>query len=119
MRCRRPCTGPELRKSSSSAPVQFLDAMTVAHVFRALHGVASRGSWIGVDLLSASTVASPFMAAQLEKVAELGWPRWEFAVDDPEAFLADHGWRAERVLVGTGPGIVRASLVEGWREVIE
>lgn len=116
--------------------LQYLHAVTVTHVLRTLHGIASRGSWIGVDLISAATAASPFMAAHLRRVAELGWPRWEFAVDDPEALLAAHGWRAQSVIAGTpranfgrwryeycsreasGPGIPRTFLVEGRREEI-
>jgi GNAT superfamily N-acetyltransferase len=71
------------------------------------------------------------------RLAELGRPSWEFAVDDPEALLADHGWCAGSVIAGTpqanfgrwrypytlreasGPGIPRAFLVEGWREVMQ
>ena len=115
----------------------YLHTATVVHVLRMLQGIASRGSWIGLDLISAATAASPFMAAHLKRLAELGRPSWEFAVDDPEALLADHGWRAASVIAGTpqanfgrwryghtpreapGPGIPRAFLVEGRREVTQ
>ncbi len=52
----------------------YLNAATVAHVLRTLQGVAGRGSWIGLDLISAATAASPLMAAHLRRLAELGRP---------------------------------------------
>ena len=115
----------------------YLNAATVAHVLRMSRGIASRGSWIGLDLMSAATAASPFMAAHVKRLAELGRPSWEFAVDDPEALLAEHGWRAGSVVAGApqanfgrwrygytpreaaGPGIPRAFFVEGWRETVQ
>jgi methyltransferase (TIGR00027 family) len=113
----------------------YLRTATVGQVLRAAHGIASAGSWLGLDLVSAATAASPLMTAHLRKLAELGWPTWESAVDDPETFLAEHGWRARSVIAGSpqasfgrwrypytpreapGPGIPRAFLVEGQPEV--
>jgi methyltransferase (TIGR00027 family) len=108
----------------------FLDEVVVAHVFQGLGSIASLGSWIGLDVLSAETLASPFMTPWLRKQEELGRPPSRFGLDDPEAFLAAHGWQGTSVVAGapeanfgrwpygylprTAPGIPRIFLTEGW-----
>jgi hypothetical protein len=75
----------------------------VTRAFRELRRIACAGSWIGVPLVGADTIDSPFMKPFLDKCAALGWPPWKFGVRDPEAFLAEHGWDAECDVLGS-PG---------------
>jgi methyltransferase (TIGR00027 family) len=110
--------------------LSFLDSAVVAHVFQGLRSIASPGSWIGLDVPSAETLASPFMRPWRLKQEELGRPPAKFGLDDPEAFLAAHGWQGTSVVAGapeanfgrwpyaylprTAPGIPRIFLTEGW-----
>jgi methyltransferase (TIGR00027 family) len=80
--------------------LQFFDAATVERLFRALSELACAGSWLGAALVSVDTIESPFMQPFLEKHAALGLPPWRFGVRDSEAFLAEHGWRAECTVLG-------------------
>jgi len=111
-----------------------LAAESVTNVLRVLRNAARRGSWIGLDVMSSMTVASPLMSAHLKRMAELGWPAWLFSSNEPEALMASHGWSATSVVAGspqasygrwpfgyaprgtTAPGVTRAFFVEGWRE---
>jgi methyltransferase (TIGR00027 family) len=83
------------------AGLVHLDPPAVTRVFRELRRIACAGSWIGVPLVGADTIDSPFMKPFLEKCAALGWPAWKFGVRDPEAFLAEHGWDAECDVLGS------------------
>ena len=76
------------------------DAATVQRVFRALNEIACAGSWLGVHFFSVDTIELPFMQPLQEKLVALGFPRWRFGVRDPEAFLAEHGWRAQCTVLG-------------------
>lgn len=51
-------------------------------------------------LTTEETRRSPFMTPYLHKMEEHGFPPWRFGVDDPEAWLATHGWSAASVVVG-------------------
>ena len=76
------------------------DAATVQRVFQALGEIACEGSWLGVDFFSVDTLESPFMQPLQEKLVAFGFPPWRFGVRDPEAFLAEHGWRAQCTVLG-------------------
>jgi len=76
------------------------DAATVHTVFLALDEIACEGSWLGVHFFSIDTIESPFMQPLQEKLVALGFPRWRFGVRRPEAFLAEHGWRAQCTVLG-------------------
>ena len=43
---------------------------------------------------------SPFLQPLREKLVALGFPPWRFGVRHPEAFLAEHGWRAQCTVLG-------------------
>jgi methyltransferase (TIGR00027 family) len=78
----------------------YFDAATVERVFRGLSEIACAESWLGVDFFSVDTIESPFMQPFQEKLGALGYPAWRFGVRHPEAFLAEHGWRAECTVLG-------------------
>ena len=80
--------------------LQFFDAAIVERLFRALGEIACAGSWLGGCLVSVDTIESVFMQPFLAKHAALGFPPWRFGVRDPEAYLAQHGWRAACTVLG-------------------
>jgi methyltransferase (TIGR00027 family) len=109
----------------------YLEAMVVRRVFETLKHVVSPGSWIGCDITSADTLASPMMTSFLEKLKRLGRPPWRFVLNDPESFMAQYGWAASSIVCGAPeanygrwpyayiprgekPALPRAFLVEGW-----
>ena len=73
--------------------LMYLDEPSVTRLLGAIRTLAAPGSWIGMDLVNTGMLTSSFTAAYMKKLAEAGCP-WNFAVDDPEALLARHGWRA-------------------------
>ena len=109
----------------------YLDESLVAQIFTVLRRLACRGSWIGLDVTSVDTLASPLMRPFLNKLKHLGCAPWQFGSNDPEAFLAAHGWDANAVVFGAPeasygrwpypyvprgtPAMARAFLTQGWR----
>ena len=92
-----------------------------------MRGLACAGSWIGFDVTSAGLLASAMMAPYLNKLKQLGRAPWRFGINDPEAFLAAHGWDATAVVFGAPEAsygrwlcpyalrsIARAFLAQGW-----
>ena len=77
----------------------YLDEATASAVMRTVGTIACEGSWIGLDAVNGEMLTSPYVAAYMAKLQELGCP-WLFGTADPERFLAGHGWRATAV----GPG---------------
>jgi methyltransferase (TIGR00027 family) len=57
------------------------------------------GSWMGLDVVNTRMLESPYTAVYLKKLAEAGCP-WQFGVDDPEGWLAGHGWHATALTPG-------------------
>jgi methyltransferase (TIGR00027 family) len=108
----------------------YLDARAAVDVLETIGRLTSEGSWIGIDLVNPQLLSSPYFATYLTKLRELGCP-WTFGVDEPDAFLAEHGWKT-RVLTPGEPGAnyerwpypvasrslagaPRTYLVEGWK----
>jgi methyltransferase (TIGR00027 family) len=74
----------------------YLDAATVERVLATTAALAAPGSRIDVDFVSEDFLSCGWMAAYLHRLEERGTP-WRFRTNEPEALLARHGWRAERV----------------------
>jgi len=55
---------------------------------------AAAGSWLGFDIVNSATLTSPLTKAWIDMQSALGAP-WIGTLDDPVAFLAQSGWRAE------------------------
>jgi methyltransferase (TIGR00027 family) len=108
----------------------YLDESAVEQIFTALRGLASAGSWIGLDVISADTLGSAMMTPYLNKLNQLGRAPWRFGLNDPETLLAAHGWEATALVFGAPeasygrwpypyvprgtPTIHRAFLIQGW-----
>jgi len=56
--------------------------------------IATPGSRLGVDMVSADYLTNPGVAPYLELAASRG-DRWQFGSNDPGGFLAAHGWQAD------------------------
>lgn len=77
----------------------YLDDGAVSRLFGHLGQLASPGSWLGFDVIGTEVMSSPYMSGVRAKLEELGCP-WRFAVADPEAFVAQHGWQGTVVVPG-------------------
>ena len=77
----------------------YLDESAVTSIFDALRTVSAPGSWLGVDMMNPEVLTSPYMAAYLRKLSDLGCP-WKFGIADPEGFLAAKAWDASVVFPG-------------------
>jgi methyltransferase (TIGR00027 family) len=79
--------------------LMYLDAAAVDRLFASLAALAADGSWLGLDLVNAEMLSSPFAAPYMKKLADLGCP-WHFGTSEPEEFLARHGWHGSVVMPG-------------------
>ncbi|HEY3045734.1 MAG TPA: SAM-dependent methyltransferase, partial [Vicinamibacterales bacterium] len=82
--------------------LMYLDERAAIDLFTGLKTLACEGSWIGMDVVNPEMLTSVYTAAYMKKLAELACP-WTFGVSDPEAFLAEHGWRGEWITPGEPP----------------
>jgi O-methyltransferase involved in polyketide biosynthesis len=71
----------------------------VKQLLAAIGAIASEGSWLGVDVVNRDMIMSSYTAAYMKRLAETGCP-WNFGVDDPDEFLAQHGWHGRAVVPG-------------------
>jgi methyltransferase (TIGR00027 family) len=76
--------------------LQYLDEAAVVALFDRIDALSADGSAILYDVVGTALFNSPFMAATLEFMADLGAP-WLFATDEPAALIEAHGWRAHLV----------------------
>jgi methyltransferase (TIGR00027 family) len=111
--------------------LQYLRPERADRLLRELSALASESSWIGLALVSRETLHSNFMEPYLRKLEAVGLPPWTFGVDDPEAWLAQYGWKASSVVAGAPeasygrwpyayiprgtPAIPRGFLTVGWK----
>lgn len=79
--------------------LQYLNDTAVRHVLRQAAQLAVPGSVLGANLVSAAFLTHPATQSFREMLAKLDAP-WQWGTDEPEAFLALHGWRATIVLPG-------------------
>jgi methyltransferase (TIGR00027 family) len=114
--------------------LMYLDEAEVNHVLSSIGAIAADGSWLGVDLVNTNMLVSTYTAAYMKRLTEAGCP-WKFGVDDPDGFLARHGWKGTAVVPGEPganydrwaypvlpravPGMPRAYFVHARRAEIE
>ena len=79
--------------------LQYLSDTAVHHVLNQTAQLAAPGSVLGANLISATFLIHPATQSFREMFAELDAP-WQWGTDEPEAFLAQHGWRATIILPG-------------------
>jgi len=77
----------------------YLPEAAVHRVLQQVSELASPGSGLGADLVSQSTLTSPWLQAALKQMEESGFA-WKFGSDDPERLLASYGWGAQVRQVG-------------------
>jgi mannose-6-phosphate isomerase-like protein (cupin superfamily) len=65
----------------------------------AVSTLAPDGSWIGLDVVNTDMLESPFTAAYMKKLTELGCG-WRFATSEPERFFARFGWTGKLIAPG-------------------
>jgi methyltransferase (TIGR00027 family) len=78
----------------------YFDAAAAERLLRDVTALSTAGSWIGFALPTEQTLHSPFMTPFLQRLEAVGLPSWQFGVDDPDAWLATHGWVAKSVVAG-------------------
>ena len=72
----------------------YLPEQAVALLLDRAASIATPGSRLGVDMVSADYLTNPAVAPYLELAASRG-ARWQFGTNDPGSFLAAHGWQAD------------------------
>jgi methyltransferase (TIGR00027 family) len=78
----------------------YLDEEVARGLLRKVVAASAPGSLLAGDLVSYQTLISPFTAENQRRLREDGAP-WRFGTDQPEAWLAETGWRlAEMKLPG-------------------
>ena len=71
----------------------YLPGEEIARLLDELTGLARAGSWLGFDIANTATLTHPLTRPWIDMQARLGAP-WLGTLDDPAAFLAEHGWQA-------------------------
>ena len=126
---------PARRSAFLIERLQFMEAAAVTRLLREDRALSSPGSWLGLSVISEEMRIAPVMAPFLRRMEDLGFPRWCFGVDDPESWLAAHGWRATSVVAGAPeasfgrwpygyvprgmPAVFRGFLTQAWVGVEE
>jgi methyltransferase (TIGR00027 family) len=72
----------------------YFDDAGAERIVRSVSALSAPGSVLGLDLVSAAYITSPSTRAAQGVMARQGF-EWRFGTDEPEAFLARHGWRAQ------------------------
>src|SRR5262249_10217497 len=77
----------------------YLESLEVEAVLRQTAELACAGSRLTADLPSATFLELPWTRQVVEAMAAAGAP-WRFGIDEPEAFFANFGWKADVLLPG-------------------
>ena len=81
----------------------FLTDAQARGVLETCRALSAEGSRLVVDMTSAALLRSPFTRGFLGVLEAEGNP-WRFGTDEPEAFLAESGWRVEDLKEPGSPG---------------
>jgi methyltransferase (TIGR00027 family) len=71
----------------------YLPEKEVHSLLAQISELAAEGSGLGADIVSLSTLTSPWMQSALKTMEKSGFP-WRFGTDDPEKLFVGHGWRS-------------------------
>lgn len=77
----------------------YLPASVVTTLFEQMTTLSVPGSWLGCELKNTEMLTSPQTHSWIELLAKEG-VSWISSIDEPEAFLAEYGWRATVVEPG-------------------
>jgi methyltransferase (TIGR00027 family) len=84
--------------------LSYLPDEPAAHaILSAAAEIAAPGSTVGLDLVGATLLSSPYIRTYLDGLAARGVP-WVFGTNDPEGLLERAGWRDVRVVQPGEPG---------------
>ena len=81
--------------------LEYFDSASANRLLREITTVAAAGSWLGFAAHTEETRRSELLRPFLNKLQALGLPPWQFGLNEPEAWLAPHGWEAASVIAGT------------------
>jgi methyltransferase (TIGR00027 family) len=111
-RCRRVVVGTDLTqdwtlllKQAGFSPAEpsiwiaegllyYLSEDAVHRLLQQVSELAANGSGLGADLVSQSTLTSPWLQAALSQMEKSGFG-WKFGTDNPEQLFGSYGWNAE------------------------
>jgi methyltransferase (TIGR00027 family) len=111
-RCRRVVLGSDLTqdwtpllKQAGFSPAEpsiwiaegllyYLSEDAVHRLLQQVSELAAKGSGLGADLASQSTLTSPWLQAALSQMEKSGFG-WKFGTDNPEQLFGSYGWNAE------------------------
>ena len=79
--------------------LMYLQPDAADRVVQGITSIAADESWIGLDAVNTEMLQSPYTAAYMKKLGELGAP-WHFAMPEPELYFARHRWKATVVTPG-------------------
>ncbi|MEU5693154.1 SAM-dependent methyltransferase [Actinosynnema sp. NPDC020468] len=82
----------------------FLTEEQVAGLLAVLRGASAPGSGLAVDIMGKALLRNPFSKPFLDALAADGTP-WLFGTDEPEEFLAAHGWKVVELREPGEPGV--------------
>jgi len=71
----------------------YLPNEAIVKLLGEVSGLAASGSWLGFDTVNQAALTSPYTKAWIDMQAQMGAP-WIGTMEDPEGFLASHGWTA-------------------------
>jgi methyltransferase (TIGR00027 family) len=91
---------PRKRSAVLIQGLHYHDAAAAEQLLHDVTAISTRGCWIGFTVTTEQTLRSAFMTPFLRRLEALGLPPWQFGVDDPDAWVASHGWAATTVVVG-------------------
>lgn len=77
----------------------YLPAEVVTALFERITALSVPGSWLGCELKNTEMLTSSQTRSWIELLAREG-AAWISSIDEPEAFLAERGWRATVVQPG-------------------
>ena len=72
----------------------YLSEAAVHRLLQQVSELAANGSGLGADLVSQSTLTSPWLQAALSQMEKSGFG-WKFGTDNPEHLFGSYGWNAE------------------------
>lgn len=78
----------------------YLPEASILQILEHITRLSAPGSWMGFDIINAITLTSPITHTWIEMQASMGAP-WIGSMDDPEAFLAERGWKASLTQPGS------------------
>ncbi len=77
----------------------YLREENITRILDEITHLASPGSWIGFDTINHTMLTSPWTRQWIEALTNAGTP-WIGTLDDPEAFLAERGWKTTLTQTG-------------------